>query len=454
MPLSTLCLYSYLRARVPGVQIKMIHEWNETSLQSVREFGAQLVGISAFTPGYERATEIAKEIKASLPNVVTVVGGPHITHLPESFRTCFDIGVMNEGEDTLCELVQLYRDGKQPTKSELEKVDGIIFWDGSRIIQNKCRKPVDLNNYPLMDYSALSADLLSVRAIGAWGRFGVEAIIESSRGCPFRCIFCASTRFWKRIRYFPVPWVVENLKNLMALGVTHIHLSDDLFAGNKKRLREFAEAFRACGIQQKMQFNISCRASVFDEEFCDLLRDVGCTTIFFGFESGNTRVLKMLKGEQCSSFDNLRSVLICEKKRMECWGAVMIGSPTETESEMMDTVEFIRWCKKHKVRRVCVGITVPFPGTPLWDQCLADGTVSLDMDFNEFKMIQDGKPMLVEETLLPAFYRIKDLANREAHYFKWNKAWTLFKSGPLRVFKFAIHSPWWIIKRMFDPTMP
>lgn len=455
-PTAMLCLYSYLKSKIKEIEIKIIAGWEKAYYSDIIEFNPDIIGISVMTPEFEDATGIATNLKTFIPNTPIIIGGVHVTILPETIRKCFDIGVIGEGEETLYELVTLFEKYNGLFIENLKEVKGIIFWNGDNKIKTEYRKPLDLNNYPLIDYSIVPQEKFKIKPIGAWGRFGVEGLIESSRGCPFRCIFCASTRVWNGIRYFPIKWVVSNLITLINLGCTHIHLSDELFAANKKRLRQMIIDFTENKIQERVQLSVTARTSFFDEEFCDLLKAVGVTMIFFGFESNSHRVLQLLKGETCDKDDNCNAVKICYKKKMECWGAIMLGAPTETEEEMMETINFIKWCKKYKVRRICVGTLVPFPGTPVWDIAKDKGLVHENMDFTYFKTVINAvtEPLVAEDIIKPKYKEIRLRAIKAAHSYKWNKAWSLFKDSPSKTIRYAFEAPFWIVRRLFDATQP
>ena len=456
-PMGLLCLYSYVKARMPDIEIKIIECWDiNTSPKELEAFAPDIFGISSMSQSYElacRAARTARELKPDLP---IVLGGTHVSLLPEAFRRCFDIGVIGEGEDTLCELLKCFLSGK-PTLEQLEKIDGLIFWREDKTYRTKVRMPVNLEQYPLMDYSPINKKMFKIKPIGTWGVWGVEGLIETSRGCPFRCIFCATSRFWGKPRFFPIEWVVQNILNLIVnYGCTHIQMTDDLFASSKKHLREMAEAFSKYKIQEKIELACSSRASIFDAEFCELIKAVGGTTVFFGFESGNERVLQLLKGESAKLAANYNAVKICYEGKLECWGSFVLGAPTETIDEMYDTLRFIQWSKKYKTRRMGIGILAPYPGSPIWELALKMGRVSLDMDFSQFILRRDiaVDGAFIEPERRLDFAKLWDDAQRVCHSFKWLKAWCLFKSNPLRTLLYLFQAPWPIIKRLFVPTMP
>ena len=453
-PTGLLCLHAYLKANNPDHQIDIIEAAFENPLQRIQEGSYDLVGISAMTSDYETATVLAQGIRASL-TIPIVIGGVHISKLPESFRDCFDVGVIGEGEEPLCELIALYEKTAKPIPEQFQAIAGLIFRDGKDLRQTPC-KPLDLSNYPHLDYSAIHPSYFDKKASATFARFGIESYLLTSRGCPFKCVFCASSHFWGKVRYFPVNWVLGEIKALAARGVSLLNIGDDLFACNKKRLKAIADLIRADNLHQKIIFSCCGNTGVFDEETCVLLKSMNVKPIFFGFESGDELTLKYLKCDKNTIAENKQALLLCERFGFYSWGAVIIGSPGETLEQMENTIRFIDLAKKHGATRIGVAIMLPLPGTPVWETALKMGRVSLNMNFNALiwgsKEYNDG--LMVEEALRPEFIKLRDRAIRRIHSFKWRKARLFFQASPWDTLMFAMRAPKGILLRMFRPEAP
>lgn len=454
VPTSLLCLHAFVRARHPDVEVDIIDAGFGDPREAVLRGGYDLVGISAMTAEYEAATEFAWWAKKL--DIPIVVGGVHISKLPESLRSCFTVGVMGEGEEPLCDLITLYKRKSHPDPSDFAAIPGLVYRDEWNHIRQTKPRPLNITNYPHLDYSAVSAGYFKRAASAAFGAFGIEAFLMTSRGCPFHCPFCASSHFWHGVRYHSVDWVIQEIKTLVAMGATLIHFGDDLFACHKKRLREIAERIIAEGLHKRIAFGCSGQTGIFDEEMARILVSMNCKNIFFGFESGDPEVLGYLKAGKASVEDNRRVVLLCERYGIDVWGGLIIGSPGETPEQIDHTIEFIEWSKLHGVIRLCVAILYPFPGTPVWDLALQRGEVSLDMNFDELKMNapRADAGMLVDPEHRPAFAKMRTKAFMAIHSFKWRKARMLFKSSPIETAWFAARSSGAIIKRLLNPLAP
>lgn len=316
-----------------------------------------VIGISAMTVEYERATRLARQIKVSHPAARIVIGGVHISTLPESFRPCFDLALPGEGERKFLDLL----DGR---------------YDGRRAYPR-----LDLSDYPPLDYDAINPLYFRRRYLSAWNESGVPGVILTSRGCPFRCVFCSTSVFWKgrAVKFFPADWVLSEIKAQAARGVTHLSVWDDLFTLNKPRLRELAARFEAEGL--RLTLSVQSRVNTLDDEMCEILCRLGVRSVNFGFESGNERVLRWLKCNTTTVSDNERAVRLCRRHGLLAVGSLIIP-PGVSRRENLDTVRFAWRAFRNGADSLWYFPLTPLPGTPLWQKARAAGEVGPDMNFD------------------------------------------------------------------------
>ena len=166
------------------------------------------------------------------------------------------------------------------------------------------------------------------------------------RGCPYKCTFCSSSKFWKRARFFSAKYVVNEIEHVIErYKVKDIMLWDDLFIANKKRLREIAALIKERRIDEKISFSCSVRANLVNDELCTLLKDMNVTGVTMGLESGTDRILKYLKQGNVTVGDNTSAIQTCKKYGFDVGGSFIIGSPTETREEVLTTLNFIKTSK-------------------------------------------------------------------------------------------------------------
>lgn len=318
-----------------------------------------IIGISSFTETFEEVIQHSRYLKRVAPSLPIIVGGEHISALPESLPETIDIGVVGEGEETLAELMQLFLKG-EANPDHLGKIDGLVYRHKGELIQTNPRNWImDLDQIPPPKRELLH------RGDEVW-----QQSIFTARGCPYKCTFCASTKFWQKTRYHSVQRVMEDIQSIVDLFPNQplISINDDLFPLNKKRMHEMVKAIRARGLHKKVGFTLNARASVFDEEIAQLIAAMNGQVVCFGFESGSDKILKLLKGKT-SVQENQQALDLCEKYGFAVVGNFMTCSPEETPVDMAKTYWFLR-SNAHKIWRPNICFSTPFPGTEFWEEAV------------------------------------------------------------------------------------
>ncbi len=330
----------------------------------VETFKPDLIGISCLSQNYGIAKKYASICKKrGLP---VIVGGMHISLMPESLSEDMDAGVLFEGEQTMTELVRLYDRTGRFDANDLSSVRGICHRNDGRVTVTASRDLIgNLDDIPFP-----ARDLLDIRA--------THLSMFSSRGCPYRCVFCASSRFWDTTRFASAGYVAEEIKELYHnYGAKLISFYDDLFIVNRQRIRDLIGILDADGILGKVRFSCSARANLVNDATAKLLKELGVVSVALGLESGHPRTLKYLKGGSVTPEENAAAVNIISKNGMAANAAFVIGSPAETREEMLTTYNFI---KKVPLRNFNVYVLTPFPGTPIWSEAIKNGLISEDFD--------------------------------------------------------------------------
>ena len=346
-------LASYLNKYMNGD----IKTYLELDAKKLIEAKPDVVGISTVTQNFNKSVEIAKAVRENLGNIPILFGGPHITNLPKDLPKSMDIGIQSEGEETLLELMQLIKSRDINNKDKLKNVLGISYHgENNEVIVNKARPLINnLDSIPIPKFSLLNLD------------YGFKHAIFTSRGCPYKCSFCSSTKMWNKARLHSAERVLTEIEFVMKHypDQDFIGLGDDLFTMSLPRLRKIVELIRERKIHKKIKFTASVRTSNFDEETAYLLRKMNVSTLFFGFESGDERVLTELKCETHLK-DNERAIKLSEKYGMRVHGGFILASPSETKEELAKTYWFINSNIKG-MERVIISNATPFTNTNFWD---------------------------------------------------------------------------------------
>jgi len=378
-PLGLACLAGYLRKVMPEVEVYIC-----TDFEELRARGADLAGITSTSPAYQVAIEMAGKIKKEY-DIPVVLGGAHISTLPESLDPVFDCAVTGEGEVTFSEVVRHFMENKGPAASAgLSEIRGIAFPADDTVILTPSRPEIaDLDSLPF--------------PMRVWK--GIEPHLQwlfSSRGCPGKCAFCSSPRIWKSYRAYSPARVLEELREMMSrFGMNFFIFMDDLFAVDRKRVEAMKELFSR-ELPCRLNLTVTLRAELAKKSMTDTLKEMGVNFVHLGIESGSERTLRYLKGTASHVKTNEKALETCTASGLNAVGSFIIGAPGETEEELEDTYRFIERCLKRGIMKsFSFSPLVTFPGTAVWYYAWEKGLISpynmdwrtLDIDLRHF----DGK---------------------------------------------------------------
>lgn len=325
-----------------------------------------VVGISVTTPNFKEASKVSRITKAVCPEATVVVGGPHVSFTPEETlreNPSIDVVCIGEGECTLLELVQFLEVNK-----DLSEVKGIAYRRNGVIKRNPPQPFIE--NLDELPFPA--RHLLPTNKYRALGKNFVPGTVLTSRGCPFRCIFCSSSLlFGKKFRGRSPENVVNELEELHIAYKAHdIELLDDLFTFNQKR----AEAICQEILNRKLDVRWVCssRVDTITKKLMMKLRKAGCALIYLGVESGSQRVLGLIK-KGIRIEQSIRALKWAEEAGIETLASFVLGVPGETKEEMEQTIKF---AKKLNPDYAQFTIATPYPGTELYETAKEQGLLS------------------------------------------------------------------------------
>ena len=352
---------------------------------AIRTYKPDIVGITSVSQNFNFAMKYAKAAKKY--NIPVLVGGTHVTVLPSSMTRDMDVAVLGEGEEAIKELMEIFIQKKRFEINDLKKLKGLAFWEGKKIVQTEIRSPI----MPMDAIPVPARDLMKIEKC---------THVFSSRGCPYRCVFCASSRFWNKTRFFSAKYVVSEIKNLYEnYGVREIDFWDDLFIVSKQRIKDIVSLLRKEKLLGKLTFSCAVRSNLIDESMAKLLKKLNVKGVSMGLESGTPRILDYLKGGNVNIKDHMRAIRVFKKYGIEPSASFIIGSPNETREEIMQTFKFI---KDSKLRGFGIYVLTPLPGTPIWEYAKERGMVSEKMDWSTLNvefLENHEKAIILSETL-------------------------------------------------------
>ncbi|WP_005035824.1 B12-binding domain-containing radical SAM protein [Holophaga foetida] len=338
--------------------------------RDVQAFNPEIVAISAqFAPSYQNFLDLAACSRQAFPDALVLGGGnlPTAVH-QDIFRDseAIDAICFGEGEKAFLALVQ----SGDPRSS----LRGNASW----VTRENAGSPEachhdfiwDLDEIPFLDYSLLDLEgydlnpTMHYYTAGDAGRRGIPMM--TSRGCPFRCIFCAAHRTHGReMRYHSVSRVIEDAARLQSeFGAETMIILDDHFMADPRRAYEMVE--RLFGMGLALFFPNALAVYALDRKFLELLARVGVTQVILAVESGSERVLREVMHKPLNLGIVQRVAADCRELGIYTDCNILIGLPGETPADIEEAREFLKTIHADWFR---INVATPLPGSEMYEIC-------------------------------------------------------------------------------------
>jgi anaerobic magnesium-protoporphyrin IX monomethyl ester cyclase len=370
---------AYLAAALEqiGVQVKIldyvVYGYRKDALQSVlKDFKPRIAGATAVTMTFDHARQVLKDLKAIDPDILTVMGGPHVSFCAQQTLETFpelDVIVLGEGEETLVDLTRAIDETQN-----LDTVRGIAYRKGSEIKTTAKRNFIaNLDLLPLPARQRL--------ALGRYRALGMPISMTTSRGCPYQCIFCVGRKMvGAKVRYHSAERVVTELESLANLNFRQINIADDLFTANQTRCVAVCEEI----LKRKLRINWTsfARVDTVSDTLLSKMKAAGCTAVSFGIESANAEILKTVKkGITLQQVRN--AVRMCRRTGITPYASFILGLPGETPATIKETTDFALQLQQEGLASG-FHILAPFPGTEVREKSTELGLRILTSDWSKY----------------------------------------------------------------------
>lgn len=378
-PLGLMSLAAYLREQY-HYQVRIedlrLSGRDHTDLEStIRLFAPDIVGISALTFESDAIPWIAESVKRVNTNTPVLLGGPHATAYPEKSVQIpgVDYVVVGEGEMVAGRLIERLFEGR-----DVSDIKGIVYKHDNQIFSTGREDLIgDINSLPMPAY-----DLIPIELYGNFNRMsrtgsGKFMSIFSSRGCPYRCIYCHNI-FGKMFRFRSSENLFIEIKHLYdTYEIRDFEILDDIFNLDRNRLMDFCDRIIISGMKITLAFPNGMRGDILDREQLSKLRQAGTIFIAFAIETGSPRMQKLIK-KNIQLEKIKKNIEIAHSLKIHPHGFFMIGFPEETLEDMKMTVDFMVSSKLHSS---ALFVVMPFEGTELGEIAKGMGHVPVS-DFS------------------------------------------------------------------------
>lgn len=406
----------------------------EDNLES-RLDAVDIVGIYAKTCHIKSAWRLCERIKKYNPRIYVLLGGPHPSVLPDESlqRGDVDFIIRREGEYTFKELCEVLGNGKS-----FSAVKGLSYRENGNVINNPDRELIKnldelpfpaYHLFPFHSYTPTRPTWLDTKSL-------TVGTISTSRGCPFKCVFCFQGIFGQTYRHRDPRRVVDEIKFLIDnYSVNFIEIIDDNFSLLHKRAVEFCKILieEDLGIQWSLP-NGFTRVDNISRELLKLAKKSGCVDFWFAMESGSQRVLDEIINKKTTLEQIRNTVKIAKDEGFEVGAFTCIGNFGETEEEIYKSIDLAIELDLDKCQFTLV---TPYPGSRLY-QMLSKENKLLIKNWDHYSPYEnraffeyDGMPKKKIEQLYKTAFRRFYL--RSPYIWKTMKRRTTYTNLPLLV---------------------
>ena len=340
----------------------------------VSDFKPDLLGISVVSRRLYPAITFLCQVKAVLPDMITVAGGPHINDFP---METMQLGSVDYAMTGFCEksfpmLVETLSEDRS-RRPGIENIPGLHYFADGAIQSNPIpSRPIILDDLPFP-----KRELLDFKDYFSMADQGQMTTILTSRGCPYKCTFCDVQE--KDYYYRSTESIVDEFEDILSLGISEIVIFDDTFNMGRKRVIDMCKEILHRGL--KVKWSARVRAHPMDREMLKIMKKAGCIRLHCGIESIHPKSLKNMKKK--ITLAHIKDFFsMCNEFNIDTLAYFILGFPEEDENYRKN---FINEIKKLKPTFIEVCVLFPLAQTPMYRELLENGTFKKDYWYEFFK---------------------------------------------------------------------
>lgn len=353
----------YLAAflRREGIEVSIIDASVEklgvnTILNRILEISPDIIGLTSHTFSFPSALFLTRQIKENITDIITILGGAHVTAVPSviSKYKCFDIGVIGEGENTLLELV------RNECKN-LEKVKGIVYSNDFGLEFTGSREFIkDLDSLPFPARDLVPIEKYTPQPNDE--RETPKLSMITSRGCPYGCIFCDKSVFGYEHRSFSAEYIVDEMQHLKnEYNAKDIAFVDSTFFVNKEKIKKVVKEIKRRNLE--ISWTCSIRINLITKSILRQMKEAGCWRVRLGIESGNSKVLDFIN-KGITKNEVSKAARWANEIGLQPKGFFMIGHLIDNEKTINESISF---AKSLPLKDITVQVNTPMKNTEQYE---------------------------------------------------------------------------------------
>jgi anaerobic magnesium-protoporphyrin IX monomethyl ester cyclase len=343
---------------------------------------ARIVGITCvFTHEWPNLVRLIEAIKAARPDVPIVLGGEHITSMPEFclLTSKADYLVLGEGEETLLELVDAIERGTPPAE-----LLGVAYREGDDVVVNARRartQHVDDIARPAWELFDLDT-YHENKWMGGLYSDTKSVPILATRGCPYQCTYCSAPNMWtpKWVPRDPKLVVDEIEYYMQTMGARNFPFQDLTAIIKRDWIVQFCNELLDRGLEITWQMPTGTRSEAIDHEVAQLLKKTNMISMSYAPESGSETTRKLIKKKMKTDrmYESMRAAVEAD---LNVLVLMVIGFPHDTEDQLRENLEFFEEIAKVGINDVAIGFYMALPGTQLFESLYDAGEVTIDRTY-------------------------------------------------------------------------
>jgi len=338
-----------------------------------------VAGFQVYTRSVSETQDALEFVRQNNPDAITIIGGPHPSGDPIGSMKYMSVDYAFRGEAEIG-IVQLLKRLSKREDISFERINNLIWKNNGDIIANPLIPIQNLDSVGMPSWEMINPNDYPYAPIGAFSKKSPLTSISTTRGCPYSCTFCANnTIMGRKVRARSIESVLAEMELLHdKYGVREFQIIDDNFTWRKELVVGVCEGIIKRGWDIALSFPNGVRLATLDEEILRLLERAGCYSLGLGIESGSRKTLRDMKKAQTLEEIMEKVNLIHRVTRIRTTGFFIIGYPTETREDILQTIQF---AKKLPIHRAQFTICLPVPGSEMTKQLIEQGKLN-NYDFS------------------------------------------------------------------------